>query len=102
MITLYRAMSNNEAKELQNNHEQYVVNPSLVTYWTNCKSSAELYMSPGKTLVEVQLDREVPKAYHGIAEGVDGNGYINNHHEIKMSRGLFNDQLVNLIGISYE
>lgn len=95
--TYYRCMSKQELDELSINCEQYGTELNRTTYWTNSYSAAELYKDDNRVIVEVILDRDIPKAYHGIAHGEDYNGQINNHHEVKMSREMANDFLINMM-----
>ncbi len=97
MYTYYRAMSKNEATELDVNDEQYATNLNTKTYWTNSYTAAANYCSEGRVIAVVVLDRDIPSAYHSIAMGVDDEGYINNHHEVVMTRGQMNDQLINAL-----
>lgn len=94
--TYYRAMGISEFAELEANLEQYATNLNQTTYWTNSFSAASLYAGEGRIIVEIVIDRDIPKAYHGIAEGCDDLGNINNHHEVKMSRRMMNDVLINI------
>lgn len=93
----YRAMSRNEAAELEINDEQYATNLNTKTYWTHSYSAATQYCGSGRVIVAVVLDRDIPQAYHSIAMGVDDEGNINNHHEVVMSRRQMNDQLINAV-----
>ncbi len=89
-------MSRNEYSELCV-ADQYATNLNTNTYWTNSYHAAMQYCSEGRIIVEIVLDRDIPSPYHGIAHGVDEYGVMNNHHEVVMTRGLFNDQLVNVL-----
>jgi len=92
----YRGCSREEARALMAN-DQYTTNLTTKTYWTNNPSAASLYARGA--IICIELDRDIPQGYHGVAEGVDDNGYMNNHHEVVMSRSLFNDVLCNMIEI---
>lgn len=90
-------MSKNELTELDIEDFQYVTELNKTTYWTNSFTAAKKYESEGRVIQEITLDRDIPQAYHGVAEGVDDNGYMDNHHEVKMTRRMMNDQLINII-----
>ena len=92
----YRAMSRNEYRELCL-EDQYGSNLRTKTYWTNSYTAAADYCSEGRIIVEIVLDKDIPQPYHSIALGVDDQGYINNHHEVVLTREQMNDQLINAL-----
>ena len=89
MYVYYRATDTLEYNSLFNLDQ--LPSEHGVTYWTDGLSPARWYQGVGRKIVRITLDRELPKHFFGIAEGVDDRGNINNHREWVMPKGEFNE-----------